>query len=79
MSMLDKKTLEALKEKMPTSYESTVQKRYEELNGKTVSIRTVRRFFAGDTYTTNMHKAVVDVIREKESLMLETLDQVTNG
>lgn len=79
MSMLDKTTLEGLKGKMPTSYEKKVQTKYEELNGKTVSIRTVRRFFAGDTYTTNMHKAVVDVIREKECLMLETINEIANG
>jgi len=74
--MLDQATLSELKTKMPRGYLKQVTSKYEALNGTPVSRKTVGRFFNGETYNAAVHKAVLSVIDDQSSLLVQTMEAI---
>jgi len=59
--MLSKEELTALKNKMPRIYVDSVISAYKKATGQSVSRRTVFAFFAGTTYSIELHNATLSV------------------
>jgi hypothetical protein len=74
--MLDQTTLSELKTKMPRGYLKQVASKYETLNGMPVSRKTVDRFFNGKTYNAAIHTAVLGVIEDQSSLLIQTMEVI---
>lgn len=70
--MLDETTLNELKSKLPSRYANLVIKSYLELHGKVISRWTINRFFKGQTYSEELHNAILNVVSAQQLLRVKT-------
>lgn len=69
--MLTKHQLSELRKKLPRKYVQDVRDAYLKATGQTVSARTVFSFFAGATYSVELHNATLSVAERNSQRMKE--------
>lgn len=67
--MINQEELKALKDAMPRNYVNSVIEAYKKATGQSVSRRTVFAFFAGDTYSIELHNATLSVAEKNRQAM----------
>lgn len=67
--MLNQEELKALKDKMPRNYVNSVIEAYKKATGQSVSRRTIFAFFAGNTYSPDLHNATLSVAEMNRQAM----------
>lgn len=76
--MLTPELLLELKTKMPSKYVAKVIRAYKSDFNEDISRWTVMRFFKGETYSEELHSAILTVARMQQTLISKTTE-VVNG
>lgn len=72
MSDLNQEDLQVLRGKLPRGYIKRVQNEYVKQNSSPISGRSVQAFMAGDSYTPELHQAVLAVAEAQQVLLNRT-------
>lgn len=78
MCVLTKEDLAALKIKMPRGYVKKVKDEYLKLTSSAISDRPIHSFFSGDSYTPELHEAILNVAELQQMLLARTKAVISN-
>ena len=76
--MLDQKTLKELKSKLPHRHAPAIIRAYQKRYNQDVSRFTIARFFKGQTYSEEIHRAILDVASTQQQLSQKTQEIVND-